>query len=267
MSLQSNISAYRDELERLVIQGEDMLNDLHLREETRNNTLDEKYKELERLLNGRFDTEYQLWYTEAGSVVRQLLPDRIDEFIELYQGDGKRKEIDQLTYNIKDWMSGIKAREDIAGKKSFNDCTVIMMKFGIQLQILESVKTRFNSSLLNIKQIVQADLFDTELETAQELLKHGFGRGGGAVAGVVLEKHLLEVITNHNKKLRKKKPTINDYNDLLKNDGVIEVPIWRQIQRLADIRNLCVHNKRKAPTNDEVAELISGVEKMTKTLF
>jgi hypothetical protein len=33
------------------------------------------------------------------------------------------------------------------------------------------------------------------------------------------------------------------------------------------IRNLCDHHKDKEPSNDEVEELISGVEKVTKTLF
>ena len=60
---------------------------------------------------------------------------------------------------------------------------------------------------------------------------------------------------------------ISDFNDLLKNGGVIEVPTWRQIQRLGDLRNLCDHNKQREPTSEEVAEFIDGVEKATKTLF
>ena len=48
---------------------------------------------------------------------------------------------------------------------------------------------------------------------------------------------------------------------------VLDIPSWRQIQRLGDIRNLCVHKKERDPTNDEVEELINGVEKYTKTLF
>lgn len=141
------------------------------------------------------------------------------------------------------------------------------MRFQTQWSILRSVKARFESTLFDIRQLVQADLFDSELEAARELTKHGFLRGSGAIAGVILEKHLSQVAHNHSITLRKKDPTINDLNELLKNDGVLDVPTWRQIQRLADIRNLCDHNKQRDPTKEEVGELIDGVEKMCKALF
>ena len=56
-------------------------------------------------------------------------------------------------------------------------------------------------------------------------------------------------------------------NDALKEGGVIDIPQWRFIQRLGDLRNLCDHNKDREPTKDEVAELIDGVDKLTKTVF
>ena len=87
------------------------------------------------------------------------------------------------------------------------------------------------------------------------------------MAGVVLEKHLGQVIENHNLKQNKRNPSINDLNDVLKDGSVLDVPSWRQIQRLTDIRNYCSHNKEREPTKDEVGELINGVEKQTKTLF
>lgn len=141
------------------------------------------------------------------------------------------------------------------------------MRFKTQLGILKAVENRFESSLFDIKQLVQADLFDSELDTSRELAKHGFLRAAGAVAGVVLEKHLEQVVTNHSIATKKQHPTISDLNDLLKNAGVLDVPTWRGIQRLGDLRNLCDHNKRKEPTPDDVTELIDGVAKVSKTLF
>lgn len=108
---------------------------------------------------------------------------------------------------------------------------------------------------------------DSELETARELNKSGFTRGAGVIAGVVLDKHLGQVSANHSIVTRKKHATISEYNDLLKNASITDLPMWRQIQRLGDIRNLCGHSKEREPTTDEVEELANGVEKITKTLF
>ena len=87
------------------------------------------------------------------------------------------------------------------------------------------------------------------------------------MAGVVLERHLAQVTSNHNVTIRKQHPTINDLNELLKGANVLDVPTWRLVQRLGDIRNLCDHNKSREPTTDEIGELIEGVAKITKTVF
>lgn len=140
-------------------------------------------------------------------------------------------------------------------------------RFNQQLAIVKAVRNRFESSLFDIRQIVQADLFDSELEAAKALVKHGFFRAGGAIAGVVVEKHLAEVCKNHGIGISKKNPVIADFNDALKNANVIDLPQWRSNQYLGDLRNLCDHNKEKEPSEDEVTDLINGVMKLTKTLF
>ena len=139
--------------------------------------------------------------------------------------------------------------------------------FRQQLAILTAVRARFESSLFDIRHLVMADLFDSELDAAEALAKKKFLRGAGAMAGVVLEKHLRQVCSNHSVKILKKAPTINDLNDLLKAADVVDVPQWWFIQHLGDIRNLCDHDKTKEPTAEEVNGLIAGVAKTTKTLF
>jgi hypothetical protein len=129
------------------------------------------------------------------------------------------------------------------------------------------VKARFESSLFEIRQLVQADLFDSELDVANELAKNKFTRAAGALAGVVLEKHLAQVCDNHGLKVTKKAPGISALNDTLKEAAVIEIPQWRFVQHLAAIRNLCDHDKKTEPTAEQVEDLIAGVTKMTKTLF
>jgi hypothetical protein len=229
--------------------------------------LEKKYEDAAKKINGSFERNYQRWYTESQAVLRQLLPDRLEELMDLYCPDPKRKKIDNVTYRIQDWLNGSRSGKNVYGERYFNDFAIASMLFKTQLEILESVKSRFESSLHDIAQLLRAELFDSELDSARELAKNGFVRGAGAVAGVVLEKHLGQVCQNHNVPTRKQHPTISDFNDLLKNASVIDVPAWRQIQRLADIRNLCDHNKNREPTKEEVTELIEGVEKTCKTLF
>ena len=242
--------------------------DLTYRQLEERRSLEQSEKENKAKYFGLFDNEYQRWYTQASAVVKQLLPDRHAEFNSLYLSDPKRKTINAVTYCIQDWMNGIRAtRHGRDRKKLYDDIGVVAIKLSTQIKILESVEARFENKIMDIGSIVQADLFDTELESARELLKHGFQRGAGAIAGVVLEKHLFHVVGQRNMRVRKKHPNISDLNNLLKDDGVVDVPVWRQIQRLADIRNLCSHNKDRPPKDEEVAELIEGVDKVTKTVF
>jgi hypothetical protein len=124
-----------------------------------------------------------------------------------------------------------------------------------QLHILKSAQQRFKSSLFEIRQLVAADLFDSEISTARELAKNKFLRAAGAVAGVVLEKHLAQVCENHAIKVSKKNPTVGDLNDLLKSSGIIDTPRWQANQYLADIRNISDHNKAKEPTEEQISDL------------
>ncbi|MBK8579609.1 MAG: hypothetical protein IPN78_15750 [Candidatus Accumulibacter sp.] len=78
---------------------------------------------------------------------------------------------------------------------------------------------------------------------------------------------MIQVVANHAIATKKQHPTISDFNDLLKNGAILDVPAWRNIQRLGDLRNLCDHSKHRDPTKEEIAELIDGVDKITKTLF
>ena len=122
-------------------------------------------------------------------------------------------------------------------------------------------------SLFDIRQLVQADLFDSELDAAKELARNNFTRASGALAGVVLERHLKQVCDNHGIKVTKKTPAVSDLNNALKDGDVIDVPQWRFIQHLADIRNLCDHSKETDPTAAQVDDLVAGVMKITKTLY
>ncbi|MBS9525945.1 hypothetical protein KI659_18130 [Litoribacter alkaliphilus] len=225
---------------------------------------DKKVKEyIQKMLP--FNKEYQSWYSESLVLIKQLLPDRHSDFVRLYEKPKTRKTIAYGNYVMEDYLQNLVVKSSFGDKKVGPEAAI--NQFEQQLNILKSIERRFESTLFDIRQLVQADLFDSELEAAKELNKNKFKRGAGAIAGVVLEKHLGQVLTNHNLKSTKKNSSISDFNDILKSADVYDTPTWRKIQHLGDIRNLCDHNKTREPTKVEVDELISGVEAIIKTIY
>ncbi|MCD4726302.1 MAG: hypothetical protein K8R46_01470 [Pirellulales bacterium] len=261
--MQDKLNKFRSDLITLVQLGEEMLVDLSLRDAVADA---EQHKIADRV-KGSFERNYQRWYTEAGAVVGQLIHARAAEIERLYMGEAKRRSINAETYNIQDWLAGRRAPADGSGKPAFNDLLAVSMRLKMQLDILRSAEARLESSLFDVRQLVRADLFDSQLDACRELAVHGFLRAAGTVAGVVLEKHLRQVAESHGVAVRNSEPTLNDFNDHLKKAGLLDVPTWRQIQRLADIRNLCGHQKHREPRGKEVKEMIEGVDGIIRTLF
>lgn len=244
--MQTNLERYKKDIDTLIKEGEKLLSILETNED---------------LLI--FREEYEIWYSESLSLIKIVLPNRVEDFAKYYYQKGEKCLKDYITYTPPR-SEGIKLNFDYIPAEEADYAKSL---FENQLGIVKAAKRRFESSLFDIKQLVQADLFDSELDAAQELNKKGFTRGAGAIAGVVLEGHLSQVCENHRIKVTKKVPSINDFNQLLKDNDVIEIKDWRFIQHLADLRNLCDHNKKREPKKEEIEELIDGVEKITETIF
>ncbi|MDD3633437.1 MAG: hypothetical protein PHW38_06585 [Candidatus Cloacimonetes bacterium] len=242
----TNLEKYKNDIDNLIKKGEKLLSILRT----------DKY-----LI--KFRKEYEIWYSESLSLIKIILPYRTEDF-EKYYKNGEKCLKNYITYTPPR-SEGI--RFEVFDNISVRQADYAGSLFENQLGIVKAAKRRFKSSLFDIKQLVQADLFDSELDAATELNKKGFTRGAGAIAGVILEGHLAQVCENHKIKVKKKEPTINDYNQLLKDNNIIEIQDWRFIQHLADLRNLCDHNKKREPKKEEIEELINGVKKITKTIF
>jgi hypothetical protein len=269
----SNIERYKNDFEKLLKQGELVFEAL-----SRYAYGDEYDQAILKAFKGDkkkqktfleavpdFKSAYQPWYSEAIALLKQLLPDRLTDFIRLYEKPKGRKDLGFENYRIEDALQGLRVTR--YGSEVVADTKSAIPHMKQQLAIVSSLKSRFESSLFDIRQLVQADLLDSELDAARELLKHKFLRAAGAVAGVVLERHLLEVCTIRGISITKKNPTISDLNDKLKEAAVIGTPEWRFNQHLGDIRNLCDHNKQQEPSVEQVNDLIAGVAKVTKTVF
>lgn len=245
--MNSNLQKYKTDINKLIQNGEHLLEYL---QGDNNNLL-------------KFREKYEIWYSEAYYLIKQILSDRLKDF-ELYYENKKGDSLREALTYTPPRQEGVKMDLD---EIPANQIDYARSLFVNQLAIVKSAKKRFESSLFDLKQVVQADLFDSELDAAKELNEKGFTRGAGAIAGVVLEKHLAQVCENHNVKITRKNPSINDYNQPLKDANIFEIKDWRFIQRLADLRNLCDHNKKVELQKEDIDELINGVEKVSKTIF
>jgi hypothetical protein len=212
-----------------------------------------------------FIAEYQNWYTVSLRVVEVLAIDRLEEFISYYLKDPKRSEVNTYNYVIQDYFALRRARNNSSGSPLFNVEGVVYIRLFNQVKILSSLYTRIDNVLADIQGTMLAELQDQELFTAESLLKVNL-RAAGSLARVVLENHLQKVATYHKVKLIKENPTISDVNDLLKENKVYDLPTWRKIQLLGDIRNICSHKKETEPQKEQVIELIAGVNEIIKKI-
>jgi hypothetical protein len=265
---------FEDELEKLILDGEILL--LAMGRECNTAQFDKKYLKifggdddkltsmLKKMPN--FSREYQDWYSKAQALIKQVMPDRLSDFISYFDVPKGRKEITFQNYMIRDYLQGLRITRGWENEVVV-DGSAAIPEFTQQLNMVKSAKAALGSTLMDLKAVLQADLFDTEIETAEALAKAGYLRAAGAICGVVIEKHLLHVCEMQKLTIRKKNPGISDLSQLLKDEGVTTVPQWRFIQHLADVRNICDHAKGREPSKEEIDDLVRGTEKVLKTIF
>jgi hypothetical protein len=267
----SNVDRFEKDLAALLVLGKElekaMILDCHPKEMKKQ--YEEAYGDKTKAQEAidalpKFNTKYEHWYSESKALLKQLLPDRVEDFTQHYEPARNRKDLTYSTYRIRDYLHGIRATQ---GGSVVVDKSAAITHFQQQLAIVSAAQARFKSSLFDIRQMLQADLMDSEIEAAEHLAKYKFARAAGAIAGVVLERHLSQVCKDRSLSTGKKNPTISDFNELLKSNSIIDVPQWRFIQHLADIRNLCDHSKIPEPTAEQVSDLIAGVKKIMKTVY
>lgn len=268
----TNLDRFKKDLDALISFGENL--EMAIQHESMPDLFQEsvkkqlKQKEADEFFSKipSFKKEYQRWYSESLALLRQLLPDRILDFVRHYEKPKNRKDISFESYRIEDYLQGVIVTRGYP-KVTVVDTTAAIPQFRQQLAIVQAAKARFESSLFEIRQLVQADLLDSELDAAEVLAKHNFTRAAGALAGVVLERHLSQVCADRQLPTGKKNPTISDFNETLKAEKVIDIPQWRFIQHLADIRNLCDHSRTPEPSKEQVNDLLAGAKKITKTIY
>ena len=105
--MSSNLDRYKTDLNKLIKLGETMEADLTVRAIEKEGKINEMLKELKKHVTGSFEKNYQNWYTEAHALIRQIIPDRAQEFEGIYRGGSKRRDINATTFSIQDWLAGV----------------------------------------------------------------------------------------------------------------------------------------------------------------
>jgi hypothetical protein len=195
-------------------------------------------------LSEKFKLDYQGWYSSCCALLeRNYNKERASEFKSEYEN------------NIKKIMSSNYITRD--------EEYVFIDSFEHQASILNALPLYLEQRLYDIELTVASMLMDDELLEAEYLLKKGFVRAAGALAGVVLERHLKMKCDKNEPKLKyPKNATIGKLSDILKENNMLDIPEWRKIQYLGDIRNTCDHDKTIEPKKEEVADLISKVREL-----
>lgn len=113
-----------------------------------------------------------------------------------------------------------------------------------------------NGYLTSIKNLIQADVFDSELEQAQELLSNGYKLAAAVIAGVVLETTLRDLCYQNGLAIGK----LDKMNADLAKLGIYNKLQQKRITALADIRNSAAHGKSEEFSDDDVIMMIRDIE-------
>jgi len=125
--------------------------------------------------------------------------------------------------------------------------------------VFEAAREDFEGGYVtSVRNLVQAEVFDSELEQAGELLSSGYAQAAAVVAGVVLETTLRELCD------RRQIPhgKLDKMNADLAKAGAYNVLVQKRITSLAAIRNSAAHGKIAEFTSSDVVAMLEDVRRL-----
>ena len=194
--------------------------------------------------------KYQRWYSVAHQLVKEYIPERIDEFSQFYSSNKME------TYGVIDYIKFEKPQWS-GDRSSIIDR--FWRLFEMQRSILLSVPDIIEVKQTTLRKIISAEFIDREIDEADYLHKMGHPRAAGALAGVALEQQLKTLCDRYNLEYQKK-DTIEPLAQRLYENDRIDITQLKNIQHLASIRDKCDH--ASDITSDEVRELIERLKKL-----
>lgn len=131
------------------------------------------------------------------------------------------------------------------------------------LPIFSAARSDFEGGFIfEIKEMVRAEIFDDELEQAEELLKNNFILPAAIVAGIVLETNLRFLCEKNEIPVGK----LDKMNSDLAAKSVYSKNTQKQITAIAGIRNSAAHGVKDDLTLDRVGLMINEVRNITESL-
>jgi hypothetical protein len=124
--------------------------------------------------------------------------------------------------------------------------------------VLVAAKEDFNGGYLaSVHNLVQAEVFGSELEQARELVKNKYAVAAAVIAGVVLETAIRNLCTTNNLPHGK----LDKMNADLAKAGVYNGLMQKRIIHLAAIRNSAAHGNTQEFETYDVTAMIDEVER------
>ena len=113
--------------------------------------------------------------------------------------------------------------------------------------------------LASVRSLVQAELFDSELDQALELLNQGYKGPAAVVAGIVLETSLRDLCDQQSPLIPHGK--LDQMNGALAKTGVYNKLQQKRITAIADIRNSAAHGKWSEFSESDVTDMVKDVQR------
>lgn len=124
--------------------------------------------------------------------------------------------------------------------------------------IFLAAKEDYEGGYLNtVRNLVQAEVFGSELEQAGELLSAGYASAAAVIAGVVLETNVRNLCTDHDIEHGK----LDKMNADLTKAGVYNSIQQKRITAMAGIRNAAAHGDTEKFNAGDVKGMIDDVER------
>lgn len=239
-----------DEINQLVAEVEDIngiLYDLAQDSTTRGNI---KLERVDWQIVDEVDEKYEIWYTQAFTLVSDYVPERRADFEQAYSDMDELLHFDSMEYKAADKYCGI-LRRIISRQKN----------------ILLSIPPKLETERLKVRKGVSDDIITEELHQSKRLWDEDNIRAAGIVAGVALERHLLTLCeTSEQDMTYEHSDGIRSLTETLYDAGMISQTKKGQLEHLADVRNDCAHANEEEPDRREVERLINQAENIVREL-